>query len=246
MLVELSAATLGAPQSALDIDVAELLVSSCCLIGPERTLAAAVDAGFGDALARAQPYLQRAALTPHTRDLARSHELGLKTLRAAVGDATGTAVPDIVELRRVRPKDVLLMVALVFAAYLLISQLASIGFDTIVDELREAELAWVLLALILAQASFIGSGISVRGAVPTPLALLPCVVLQSAIKFINLTMPSSAGRIGMNLRFLQRQGVPSRLVVFPDENHWVLKPANSVRWYDEVLAWLARWTGLNT
>jgi uncharacterized membrane protein YbhN (UPF0104 family) len=38
---------------------------------------------------------------------------------------------------------------------------------------------------------------------------LPCVVLQSAIKFINLTVPSSAGRIGMNLRFLQRQGVPS-------------------------------------
>jgi uncharacterized membrane protein YbhN (UPF0104 family) len=40
----------------------------------------------------------------------------------------------------------------------------------------------------------------------TPLALLPCIVLQSAIKFINLTVPSSAGRIGMNLRFLQRMG----------------------------------------
>jgi glycosyltransferase 2 family protein len=33
-------------------------------------------------------------------------------------------------------------------------------------------------------------------------------VLQSAIKFVNLTVPSSAGRIGMNLRFLQRMGVP--------------------------------------
>jgi dipeptidyl aminopeptidase/acylaminoacyl peptidase len=41
---------------------------------------------------------------------------------------------------------------------------------------------------------------------------------------------------------LQRQGVPSRLVVFPDENHWVLKPANSVRWYEEVLDWLGRWS----
>ena len=41
---------------------------------------------------------------------------------------------------------------------------------------------------------------------------------------------------------LQRRGVPSRLVVFPDENHWVLKPANSVRWYEEVLGWLDRWT----
>ena len=34
----------------------------------------------------------------------------------------------------------------------------------------------------------------------------PCVLLQAAIKFINLTVPSSAGRIGMNLSFLQRQG----------------------------------------
>ena len=41
---------------------------------------------------------------------------------------------------------------------------------------------------------------------------------------------------------LQLRGVPSRLLVFPDENHWVLKPANSVRWYQEVLGWLDRWT----
>ena len=41
---------------------------------------------------------------------------------------------------------------------------------------------------------------------------------------------------------LQRQGVPSRLLVFPDENHWVLKPANSVRWHEEVLSWLDRWS----
>ena len=40
---------------------------------------------------------------------------------------------------------------------------------------------------------------------------------------------------------LQRKGVPSRLLVFPDENHWVLKPANSVRWYREVIGWLDRW-----
>ena len=50
---------------------------------------------------------------------------------------------------------------------------------------------------------------SFRGAVPTPLPLLPCVVLQSAIKFINLTVPSSAGRIGINVRFLQRVGAPT-------------------------------------
>jgi dipeptidyl aminopeptidase/acylaminoacyl peptidase len=37
---------------------------------------------------------------------------------------------------------------------------------------------------------------------------------------------------------LQRRGIESRLVIFPDENHWVLKPANSIYWYDTVLGWL--------
>jgi dipeptidyl aminopeptidase/acylaminoacyl peptidase len=41
---------------------------------------------------------------------------------------------------------------------------------------------------------------------------------------------------------LQRRGVPSEFLYFPDENHWVLKPANSIQWYDTVLAWLNRWT----
>ncbi len=40
---------------------------------------------------------------------------------------------------------------------------------------------------------------------------------------------------------LQAQGVPSRLVYFPDENHWILKPQNSVFWYGEVRSWLVRW-----
>ena len=42
---------------------------------------------------------------------------------------------------------------------------------------------------------------------------------------------------------LQRQGIPSRLLLFPDENHWVLKPNNSIQWYREVIGWLDRWTG---
>ncbi len=41
---------------------------------------------------------------------------------------------------------------------------------------------------------------------------------------------------------LRRQNVPARLLVFPDENHWILKPHNSVRWYAEVVSWLDRWT----
>ena len=41
---------------------------------------------------------------------------------------------------------------------------------------------------------------------------------------------------------LQRKGVPSRFLYFPDENHWILKPANSILWHDTVLDWLDQWT----
>ena len=41
---------------------------------------------------------------------------------------------------------------------------------------------------------------------------------------------------------LQRRGIPSRFLYFPDENHWVLKPANSVLWHETVLVWLNKWT----
>ncbi len=42
---------------------------------------------------------------------------------------------------------------------------------------------------------------------------------------------------------LQRRGVPSKLLHFPNENHWVLNPANSKQWHDEVLGWLAEHLG---
>jgi dipeptidyl aminopeptidase/acylaminoacyl peptidase len=42
---------------------------------------------------------------------------------------------------------------------------------------------------------------------------------------------------------LQRRDIPSRLLIFPDENHWVLKPKNSVQWYGEVFGWMGRYIG---
>lgn len=42
---------------------------------------------------------------------------------------------------------------------------------------------------------------------------------------------------------LQVRKVPSRLLIFPDENHWVLKPANARLWYGVVLDWLHRYLG---
>jgi len=42
---------------------------------------------------------------------------------------------------------------------------------------------------------------------------------------------------------LQRQGVPSKMLYFPDEGHWVLKPQNSKLWYKTVNDWVDQWVG---
>ena len=64
----------------------------------------------------------------------------------------------------------------------------------------------------------------------------PTLVIHGALDF---RVPESEG---MQLfTALQRQGVPSEFLYFPDEGHWVLKPANSELWHATVFAWLARY-----
>jgi dipeptidyl aminopeptidase/acylaminoacyl peptidase len=64
----------------------------------------------------------------------------------------------------------------------------------------------------------------------------PMLVVQGGLDY---RVPDTQGLATFTA--LQRRGVPSRLLYFPDENHWVLKPANSVLWHDTVLGWLEQW-----
>jgi len=61
----------------------------------------------------------------------------------------------------------------------------------------------------------------------------PMLVVQGDIDF---RIPTTQGL--STFTALQRRGIESKLLVFPDENHWVLKPANSVLWHHTVLGWL--------
>jgi dipeptidyl aminopeptidase/acylaminoacyl peptidase len=66
---------------------------------------------------------------------------------------------------------------------------------------------------------------------------VPMLVIHSGDDFrIPLTQGLGA------FTALQRQGIPSEFLTFPDENHWVLKPQNSVLWHETVNAWLKKWT----
>ena len=61
----------------------------------------------------------------------------------------------------------------------------------------------------------------------------PMLVVQGDLDF---RIPTAQG-LG-TFTALQRRGIESKLLVFPDENHWVLKPGNSLLWHHTVLGWL--------
>ncbi len=62
---------------------------------------------------------------------------------------------------------------------------------------------------------------------------VPMLVVQGDLDF---RIPTAQGLSTFNA--LQRRGIESRLLVFPDENHWVLKSANSLLWHQTVFGWL--------
>lgn len=66
----------------------------------------------------------------------------------------------------------------------------------------------------------------------------PTLVMHGQLDY---RVPDAQGLAYYNT--LKARGVPARLVWFPDENHWILKPRNSKLWYEAFFAWLAEHAG---
>ena len=69
----------------------------------------------------------------------------------------------------------------------------------------------------------------------------PTLVIHGALDY---RVPDAQG-LGM-FTALQRRGVPSRLLLFPDEGHWILQASNRLAWWREVHSWLAKYLGPST
>ena len=66
----------------------------------------------------------------------------------------------------------------------------------------------------------------------------PTLVVHGALDY---RVPDQQGLAYYNT--LKARGIDARLLWFPDENHWILKPRNSKLWYEEYFGWLARHGG---
>ena len=95
---------------------------------------------------------------------------------------------------------------LLAAAYFVITAIAGIGIDTIVEELKKAETSWLLAGLVTVPLVPVAQSFGTIGASILPLRLGPVIALEYAIQFIALAVPSSAARVAVNVRFFQRRG----------------------------------------
>jgi glycosyltransferase 2 family protein len=206
LLVDFSNASISAPEHRLDQDAAQLLVSSALVVGTESAVGMAVDALGPEAIGDALPLVQKPALTRTTRAALRHDRHLLQDLQTEIARVTGAEVLEPVELRRVKPLNVLMVVGLLFALWVILGEVGSIS--NLIDTLESAALGWVLVVIVLTQSTNLSYAMATVGSVDTHVPYGPAVVMQYAVAFTNLVAPSGVASGLMNIRFLQKQGAP--------------------------------------
>jgi glycosyltransferase 2 family protein len=187
------------------IDRAELLASLAVLVGADRAVASAARVVGPAPLARAIPYLQPLALSAATRK--QVSKSMLQDLRAAVATVSGEVPPPLERLIRVRPRTVFMIAALVGAFYVLLPQLANVG-DSF-RAIRHAGWAWLVVCLLMSFLTYVASAIGMSGTVPEHIPFVANVEAQMASSFVNRVSPANVGGMALNVRFLQKAGVPT-------------------------------------
>jgi uncharacterized protein (TIRG00374 family) len=188
-------------------DVAAMLVMTTLGVGEDQAIAAARRAKSDDELTEMLPVLQTGALNARLRHAVKKNKLKISDLRKQTATAIGVDVPHAEQLTRVTWKSVLMTVFVGFAAYTIIGGLAEVGFDTILDTLADARWSLVLLGLVLAAATNYTDAIALAAVSPKPVPIGVTTVEQFAIGFVNIAVPSAAGRVATNARYFQKFGI---------------------------------------
>ena len=207
VLGDLSQATVSASDTALRSDRAQLLVSTALLVDHQRAVEVARSVIGADAIAEMLPYLQPAALDRTTRHAVRDQDWNLDDLRMMAADAAGVELPKLEQLRRVSVARIVLLAALGLIAYVIISAVADVGLDSLIEEFQEADLVWLGLALAFAPVVAFPQAFSTIGACIRPVRFGPVVMLQYAVQFVALAVPSSAARVALEIRFFTKVGL---------------------------------------
>lgn len=201
-------ARLGSDEIGLMIDRVRLLVGTAIAVGSERAVAAAGAALGTDGMTALLPYLQSAVLDRAQRKGIEGEGWDLVSLRADAVAYAGVEPPELYRVQRVTWKRALGTIAIGILAYLIITKLAGVDWSSIAAELEGADKKWLLLALLMSPFVQTALAFSTLGATMARLRYVPVLMLQYAIQFIALTLPATAARLALEVRFFQKFGLP--------------------------------------
>jgi uncharacterized membrane protein YbhN (UPF0104 family)/membrane-associated phospholipid phosphatase len=193
-------------------DVAEFLVSLAVRVGAERSVAAAARALGGAALEPVLPLLQPAVLTGRTKKEARApalppthHPKLVDDVRAEGARVAGIEEPRLQPLTRVSPATLLSALVLALAIYVLLPEFGELG--EVWDAIKDANFAWLALALGAAMGTYVSGAIGQLGAIRQRIAITRMSVVQLAAAFASRITPASVGSLAVKVRFLQKSGL---------------------------------------
>jgi len=206
-LADLGQAIVAATRVPVMSDRAQVLVAMALMVGEPRAIEATAAAIGSDGLAEILPFLQPAVFDRVTLRAIKEQNWSLSDLSRDAADAAGIAPPKLERIRRVTLRSFVLAAAIALFAYWFIASLAGIDINDVVNELKSADKTWLWAALLLTPAVQLPQAFSTIGASREAVRYGPVLMLQYAIQFIQLAVPSSAARVALEIRFFQRMGI---------------------------------------
>ncbi|HEY2127915.1 MAG TPA: lysylphosphatidylglycerol synthase transmembrane domain-containing protein, partial [Streptosporangiaceae bacterium] len=206
MLLDPGDGDVEASDLQIRLDVAQLLAELALAAGPDRAAGLAVANMSADDLVAVVSVLQPVALARPTRKALRHRRDVLPALRTRLLAAVPGGEVTPARLERIRPRTLLTLVASIAAVYLLAGELARANLRSV---LHEADWRWVIAALALSAATYVGATDELIGFVPGRLSYRRTLLAQLAGSFVTLVTPAAVGGATLNIRYLQRQKIPA-------------------------------------
>ena len=195
------------------VDLAQALALTALAVGAERAIDAASRSLTTAQLASIAPMLQRVVLPRQTREVmgrrGASRQV-LQDLRDALVALTPTADAEPARLNRFSTRTVLMAVVALVAVWTLLAQL---DFQQVSAAVSQANIWWMLAALAFSVATYVGAGLTLVAFSPERLSLWRSTEVHLASAVVSLVAPAGVGGAAINLRFLNRKGVPTAVGV---------------------------------
>lgn len=187
-------------------DVAELLAGLAPHVDVDRLVGAAHNVLGEESLEGALPLLKLSAFSSATREAMRAQDGLLDELREAVAEAVSVDLEEHEdeELFRVRPRTLAIILVVGLGLYALFPQLAELPEAW--DALLDADPLLLAGAVVASIGTYLGAGLSLKGASPVSLPYPRAVTGALAGSFASRLAPGGLGRVGLDVRLMTQAG----------------------------------------